>query len=126
MKRMAQLDLVAPGKLLVLGLTVVGCFAYIVTSLFASGVDTTPAWALMTLIVGYLIGNGAGALKGIAQAPVFQPNPEVVASKVVTRSAEDAAEQLKTTAAEVAKILAAAKIKEAADAAIAASTTPQP
>jgi hypothetical protein len=70
---MTNVDLVAPGKLLVLGLTVVGCFAYIVASIFVSGTDTTPAWALMTLIVGYLIGNGAGALRGVPQAPVFQP-----------------------------------------------------
>jgi NhaP-type Na+/H+ or K+/H+ antiporter len=69
---MANVDLVAPGKLLVLALTVVGCFAYIVASLFHQA-DTTPAWALMTLIVGYLIGNGVGAVRGVAQAPIFKP-----------------------------------------------------
>jgi hypothetical protein len=70
----SAVDLVAPGKLAVLGLTVLGCFGYIIAATFAQSADTTPAWALMTLIVGYLIGNGVGAIRGVAQAPVFTPS----------------------------------------------------
>jgi hypothetical protein len=103
MKLMANLDLVAPGKLLVLALTVIGCFAYIVASLFVDSVDTTPAWALMTLIVGYLIGNGTGASRGVSQAPVFQPTLERAAARIVTDTAEAAAAKVKEVAAEAAK-----------------------
>jgi len=105
MKRMTNLDLVAPGKLLVLALTVVGCFAYIVASIFVDGQDTTPAWALMTLVVGYLIGNGTGAIKGVAQAPIFQPSAENAAARVVSRAADEQAANLKATADAVALLL---------------------
>jgi hypothetical protein len=72
-----NVDLTAPGKLLVLGLVVLGCFSFIVASMFVTTPgDTTPAWATLTLVVGYLIGNGAGARKGIEQAPVFTPSKD--------------------------------------------------
>lgn len=102
---MTNVDLVAPGKLLVLALTVIGCFAYIVASLFHP-TDTTPAWALMTLVVGYLIGNGVGAVKGVAQAPVFQPtSPEKVAANQVVAEAEVEAARVKAIAKLVAEQL---------------------
>lgn len=107
----SSIDLVAPGKLLVLGLTVIGCFAYIVASTFHPA-DTTPAWALMTLVVGYLIGNGVGAVRGVPQAPIFQPSAENVAAKVVTKAADEQAAILKATAEAVAAILAESKTQE--------------
>lgn len=68
------MNLTAPGKLIVLLVIIVGCFAYICASVVTdNGTDTTPAWAAITLITGYLIGNGTGALRGTPQAPVFAP-----------------------------------------------------
>jgi hypothetical protein len=67
-------NLTAPGKLLALCVIIAGCFAFIIVSLVQDhGADTTPAWATLTLVTGYLIGNGAGALRGTPQAPVFAP-----------------------------------------------------
>lgn len=66
------MDLTAPGKLAVILVTIIGCFAYII----AGDGDTTPAWATITMLSGYLIGNGAGAKNGVPQAPVFAPKPD--------------------------------------------------
>jgi hypothetical protein len=74
---MKNIDVTAPGKLAALCLVVVGCFVYIIVSLIqAQGADTTPAWALLTLVVGYLIGNGTGAAKGVPTVAPFAPTPE--------------------------------------------------
>lgn len=67
----------APGKLLVLALVALGCIVYIILAMFvARDIDPTPGWALLGSIVGYLVGNGAGARRGIEQAPVFAPPHE--------------------------------------------------
>lgn len=70
-----NVNITNPGKLAILGLVVIGCMAYIIATLFAGG-DTTPAWAAMTLIIGYLIGNGSGARQGIVTVPPLSPTPE--------------------------------------------------
>lgn len=69
-------DVTAPGKLVVLAIVVAGCFGFIIASLFAVDVDATPAWAMLTLVVGYLIGNGSGARKGVVTVAPFSPTPE--------------------------------------------------
>ena len=66
------MELNAPGKLILLSIVALGCIGYIITCQFTHG-DATPAWATLTLITGYLIGNGAGARKGQPQEPVFKP-----------------------------------------------------
>ena len=75
---MKNVDVTAPGKLIALCLVIVGCFAYILTTIITSSGDATPAWALMTLIVGYLIGNGTGARKGQETVAPFSPRPRRV------------------------------------------------
>lgn len=73
---MSELELTAPGKLLALCIIIVGCLAYIIVAAFRAGIDTTPAWATLTLVTGYLIGNGTGARRGIVTAPIWAPtNP---------------------------------------------------
>lgn len=74
----SSVELTAPGKLLALCLVIVACAAYIIIELVRDvGADTSPAWATMTLVVGYLVGNGAGARRGQPQEPVFAPKEEV-------------------------------------------------
>jgi hypothetical protein len=72
----SNVDLTAPGKLIALCVVIAGCFTYIITALFVPGVETTPAWATLTLVVGYLVGNGTGARKGVEQAAVFSPKDD--------------------------------------------------
>jgi len=70
----SSVELTAPGKLLALCIVLVGCLAYITAAMFMTvPADTTPAWATVTLVTGYLIGNGTGARRGIATAPTFSP-----------------------------------------------------
>lgn len=68
-------QLVAPGKLLILGIIAIGCMTLIGIDYlgFAKGGDTTAPWATLTSILGYLVGNGVGALRGVPQAPTFAP-----------------------------------------------------
>lgn len=67
------MNIQSPGKLTALVIVIVGCFAFILIA--AQGdLDTTPAWSMLTLVVGYLIGNGTGALRGSGQQPVFTPS----------------------------------------------------
>lgn len=66
------MNIQSPGKLVALAIVIVGCFAFILIAA-QQDLDTTPAWSMLTLVVGYLIGNGAGALKGEEQKPVFTP-----------------------------------------------------
>lgn len=69
-----DVELTAPGKLAALLAVIVGCFAYILVMALGHGdADTTPAWATITLVSGYLIGNGVGAKRGVPQAPTFAP-----------------------------------------------------
>lgn len=70
------MNLVSPGKLGILALIVAGCFAYIVAAVATGNGETTPAWATITLIAGYVTGNGVGALRGTSQAPLFAPKPD--------------------------------------------------
>lgn len=67
------MQLTSPGKLLAILLVIVGCFAFIIAAQFNSGQDTTPGWATLTLVTGYLIGNGTGAKRGEPQQPVWSP-----------------------------------------------------
>lgn len=64
-----NVEIAAPGKLLALLLVITICGMYLV---FGHG-DKTPAWSLLTLVVGYLVGNGVGAKRGVEQAPTFAP-----------------------------------------------------
>lgn len=73
---MRDVEVTAPGKLLALLIVIVGCIAFIIAAVFVKGTDTTPAWATLTLVVGYLVGNGAGARKGITTAAPFAPKEE--------------------------------------------------
>lgn len=74
---MTAVDVTAPGKLLALCMVILGCFAYILLAAAGiSAVDTTPAWATLTLVTGYLIGNGTGARRGIETTPIFSPPTE--------------------------------------------------
>lgn len=79
-----DVQLTAPGKLIALSLVIVGCFAYIIASLFGANVDTTPAWATLTLVVGYLIGNGTGARRGVESVPVWAPVPAPAAPELTS------------------------------------------
>lgn len=69
------MDINAPGKLILLAIIATGCVAFIIVCLFTGG-DATPAWATLTLITGYLIGNGVGAKRGQPQEPVFKPGDQ--------------------------------------------------
>lgn len=71
---MNGVELTAPGKLLALCIVLVGCLAYVTAAMFvAVPIDTSPAWATIALVVGYLIGNGVGARRGVTTAPTFSP-----------------------------------------------------
>jgi len=77
MKGLLQdVELTAPGKLLALLLVIIGCFGYIIVATWTGQGDTTPAWATLTLVVGYLIGNGTGARKGQPTIAPFTPSAE--------------------------------------------------
>lgn len=69
-----SIDITAPGKLLLLLVIAAGCMVIIVIDQLthASG-DVTPAWVTLGSIIGYLVGNGVGAKRGIEQAPTFAP-----------------------------------------------------
>lgn len=73
---MRNVNITNPGKLILLGLVILGCFVYIILGTFVAHADTTPAWAMLTLAVGYLIGNGAGAMKGVVTTAPFAPTPK--------------------------------------------------
>lgn len=60
------------GKLIVLVALVAGAFAVILTG---TG-DTTPAWATITLVAGYVVGNGRLAQTGKAPSAVFRPKTD--------------------------------------------------
>lgn len=74
---MNNVEITNPGKLAALCLVIVGCFAYITAALITGTGDTTPAWATLTLVVGYLVGNGSGARKGENTVAPFSPAPEI-------------------------------------------------
>lgn len=70
------MTLTAPGKLAALLAVIVGCFVYIIVTRVTHEGDVTPAWATITLVTGYLVGNGTGAVRGVPQAPVFAPKTD--------------------------------------------------
>lgn len=70
---MGKVEIHSPGKLAVLGLIVLGCFGIIIANMFTGAGEITAAWATLTAVIGYLIGNGAGALKGQEQQPLLTP-----------------------------------------------------
>lgn len=72
---MKTVDITAPWKLAVIALVAACLIAYITVGELNGDVDTSQAWALLTLVVGYLIGNGTGARKGFVSVPPFQPTP---------------------------------------------------
>lgn len=69
-------DISAPGKLIALLVALTGCFVYIivVTVVESATGDTAPAWAAITLMVGYIIGNGVGAARGVQTVGPFRPH----------------------------------------------------
>lgn len=64
-----DIDITAPGKLLALLLIILICGLYVV---FGEG-DKSPAWGILGSCLGYLVGNGVGAKRGVPQAPTFAP-----------------------------------------------------
>jgi len=68
-----DIEITAPGKLIALILVLLGCFAYIIVAALTGAGDTTPAWATLTLVVGYLVGNGVGARNGITTVAPMGP-----------------------------------------------------
>lgn len=71
---MNPLELTAPGKLIAIIVVLVGSFGFIIANaLAANGTDNTAAWATITLVTGYLIGNGVGAHRGETNASVWSP-----------------------------------------------------
>lgn len=77
-----SVDITAPGKLLLLSIVSCGCIAVIITNMVTGNGDTTAAWATLASIIGYVIGNGVGAKRGVEQAPVFSPAKSGEAFKV--------------------------------------------
>lgn len=73
---MRNVEITNPGKLIILGLLVAGLVGYLITATITGAGDTAQAWAALTLIVGYLIGNGSGARAGQVTVPPLSPTPE--------------------------------------------------
>lgn len=71
-----DVEITAPGKLLLLAIVAAGCLAIIIVSMITGSGDSTPAWGTLTLVVGYLIGNGVGAKRGIVSVPPLSTSPE--------------------------------------------------
>ena len=71
------MDITAPGKLWALIAVIVGCFAVIISAVLTdAGAEVyASVTALLTLVVGYLVGNGTGAKAGHVSVPPFQPTP---------------------------------------------------
>lgn len=69
------MSVTAPGKLIILGIVAVCCFVTIIVGWVSGQGDTTPAWATLTLVVGYLVGNGVGAKTGQITVPPMSPSP---------------------------------------------------
>lgn len=71
------MDITAPGKLIGLVAVIVGCFAVLIVAIITkAGPEIySPVLALLTLVVGYLVGNGTGAKAGHVSVPPFQPKP---------------------------------------------------
>lgn len=89
---MRNVDVTAKGKLIVLSIMVLGLFGYIVVANITGNGDTGQAWAALTLIVGYLIGNGVGAARGQVTVPPLSPTPEKqleTVTKVLSQAIDD-------------------------------------
>ena len=70
------MELTAPGKLAAIIVILLGSFVFIIANTVASnGTETAPAWATITLVCGYLIGNGLGAKRGQSSGPVWTTAP---------------------------------------------------
>jgi hypothetical protein len=70
-----EMTITATGKLLVASLTLV-CL----TVLMALGtLDPAAGMSPITLIVGFIIGNGNSARKGQTSAPIIGPSPDRIA-----------------------------------------------
>lgn len=71
---MKDVELAAPGKLLLIALIVIGCFGYIIAAQFTNnGNDTAIAWTTLGSAMGYLLGNGVGARRGQESVAPFAP-----------------------------------------------------
>lgn len=66
------MQLTSPGKLAVLVIALVGSFV----GLFTHTIPDSTAIAIIGPIVGYVVGNGTGALRGEGQQPLFAPKPK--------------------------------------------------
>lgn len=74
---MNRVEVTAPGKLAALLVVLIGCFTYIIAvTVSGADADTTPAWATLTLVVGYLVGNGVGAKAGVQTIPPLSPKSD--------------------------------------------------
>jgi hypothetical protein len=74
---MRGVDVTAPGKLIALAVVIGGAFAVIIVGM-VSGSDEaiiTSMVGLIGTVMGYLVGNGAGAKAGFVSVPPFQPTP---------------------------------------------------
>lgn len=67
------MNVTAPGKLILLGLIVVGAFV----ALILDALTETTFVAIVGPVGGYLVGNGVGAARGEPTVPVFSPSPEL-------------------------------------------------
>ncbi len=70
------MTLQSPGKLALLTLVALGCIVYLICALFVPGADTTAAWSTLAAIIGYAVGNGVGAVRGLPQQPTFAPKSD--------------------------------------------------
>lgn len=71
-----NVQVTSPGKLIALVSVILGCFGFIIVAAVQGSGDTTPAWATITLVVGYLVGNGTGAARGLVNVSTFAPTTE--------------------------------------------------
>lgn len=65
------------GKLAILLLISTGIVIGLVTGTW-EGEAATPAWATLTAIIGYLVGNGAAAVRTKAPQPTLTASPDHV------------------------------------------------
>jgi hypothetical protein len=74
---MKNVDITNPGKLIALVAVLVGAFAVIIVAILNNSDASlvTSMVGLLGTVMGYLVGNGAGANKGFVSVPPFQPTP---------------------------------------------------
>lgn len=92
---MGNVDVQAKGKLYGLLLAIAGCFITIIVIILKGDADAetvavmAPIGSLLTLLIGYLVGNGAAAAKGIVSVAPFQPSAPTQVAKLREMIAAD-------------------------------------